>query len=41
MNSIPSDSCHTTAEQRTSHPNEAFQAAINGEPLLKVLNILA
>ena len=41
MNSIPHDSSPTTAQQRTLLQNEAFQAAINGESLVNVLNILA
>ncbi|GGC06812.1 ATP-binding protein [Dyadobacter sediminis] len=41
MNSIPHDFCHITAQQRTLLQNEAFQAAINGESLVNVLNILA
>ncbi|GAB3790506.1 hypothetical protein GCM10028818_60760 [Spirosoma horti] len=42
MNSLRQpDPLHTIAQQRTRIQNQAFQAAINGEPLVNTLNILA
>ncbi|GAB3038450.1 hybrid sensor histidine kinase/response regulator [Spirosoma pulveris] len=42
MNSLlQPDPLHTAAQQRTLIQNQAFQAAVNGEPLVNALNILA